>query len=165
LNQNGAGLVIPSKEFQIWQRLYRRFSLEPFPAEGSLAGVGTIVVPTTDADRLLARPRITRGIASVTQVEVLLVLTVPLGERWTVGQMSIDVGSGTWTHSSLQLRDPIGGISLVIDAYSTSGGRILVKPPIPIIADELWEFYVNIAAFTGVGDLHFNIYREVEAAF
>lgn len=46
-------LSIPSKRFDIWRRLYSRFTLEPAPASGSRAAVGVVVIPVTQVDRLL----------------------------------------------------------------------------------------------------------------
>lgn len=53
MNRNGDPTTIPSKRFDIWRRLYARFTLEPAPASGSQAAVGVVVIPVTQVDRLL----------------------------------------------------------------------------------------------------------------
>lgn len=78
--------MIPAKAFRVWERLYRRFSLEPFPAEGSQAAVETTIQPVTDADELLR----THPYASSTldlsggAGSYVDVFTVPDNRRWRV---------------------------------------------------------------------------------
>lgn len=78
---------IPSKAFQVWQRMYIRYLLEPLPAaESEGVTVGKMIVPVTQADELLAAHGIVTGTATYTagQSVVLNPLTVPTGRRWTL---------------------------------------------------------------------------------
>lgn len=53
-------MVQPSRVFTLWERLYRRFSIEPVPAQSSeTPGVLTTIQPITDADELLRTPTAT----------------------------------------------------------------------------------------------------------
>ena len=155
---------IPSKQFNVWSRLYTRFRLEPHPLVESRAAVAMDVQPITDADQLLRRPNVERTVFTVTGTGVQLVRTVPAGERWTVNLIRVTLLDGTWTHSNVQLNDP-NGDQMILNAWSSSSGSILTDLNKDVIADEGWEFYVNISAYTAQGFLHFDLLKLVEDAF
>lgn len=76
----------PSKLFDLWRRLYTRFSIEPFPATGEGPAVGTTIIPITDADALLTAPLATSDSLDLSASAGAFVLaqTVPAGKRWTL---------------------------------------------------------------------------------
>jgi len=82
MNENGR-TSIPSKRFDIWRRLYARFVLEPAPASGSAAAVGTEVVPITNVDELLGEPRAFRVVEDLTPTIGAYrgIYSVPAGKR------------------------------------------------------------------------------------
>ena len=170
MQQNGMGqdLVegsIPSKNFDVWQRLYERYSLEPGPLVASRAAVGLTVIPVTQADKLLQTARNTENDVAVASTGTLNVATVPQGERWTLGPMIWNLLTGTWTHSRLYLIDPINVFTLELSRYTATGGAILYEPNSPLTIDEGWTLAINISAFTSGGDLRFQFYRLIEKAF
>lgn len=74
----------PSKLFDVWRRLYTRFAIEPYPADGEGPQVSTTIFPVTDADQLVQAP-----VGSSDQLDLsagagafVLAQTVPDGKRW-----------------------------------------------------------------------------------
>lgn len=89
----------PSKRFDLWRRLYTRFTIEPLPAQVSESpGIGTIIQPTTDADLLLAViTPVQSGGLNLTAAAGSFVsgVTVPDGKRWRMMYLwrSTSIGS------------------------------------------------------------------------
>jgi len=80
-------LTQPSKLFDLWRRLYTRFSIEPAPADPELGpAVATTIFPVTVADDLLKLPVATSDSLDISASAGSFVLaqTVPAGKRWTV---------------------------------------------------------------------------------
>lgn len=157
--------LIPSKNFDVWTRLYQRYTLEPGPLRSSRAAVGLTVQPITDADRLLQTARVTRFTLTVAGIGIQSVATVPAGERWTLGPMAVNLDSGTWTHSQIHIEDPVTGQSLEVLRYTATGGIQLFELGSPMDLDPGWSVQVNIAAFTSGGDLVLDLYRIIQEAF
>jgi len=82
------GMAIQSKAFQIWTRLYTRFSLEPGPSViGGQPEVGTSIIPVTQVDELLRQAQV--AVSAATDISgggslAIEMLTVPVGKRWRV---------------------------------------------------------------------------------
>lgn len=79
-------MVQPSRIFELWTRLYRRFLIEPFPADGAGPSVSTTIQPTTDADELLSESLADSQNAdlSASAGSGVPIYTVPAGKRWTL---------------------------------------------------------------------------------
>ena len=95
MNDNGLR-SIPSKRFDIWRRLYTRFTLEPAPASGSMAAVGTEIVPFTNVDELLGEPRAFRVVEDLTPTIGAYrgIYSVPTGRRAKLLALSRDQITG-----------------------------------------------------------------------
>jgi len=81
-------LTQPSRRFDLWRRLYTRFTIEPLPAQLTESpGISTTIQPTTDADLLLAVIIVVEsGALDLTAAAGTFVpgMTVPTGKRWRV---------------------------------------------------------------------------------
>ncbi len=101
--------LIPSKQFDVWQRLYKRYLLEPFPLVGSRAAVGMTVQPVTQADELLrvyrvdVSPNLDLSPASGADV---VAFTVPADERWLLTWLQ---RGATIANSTVTLTDGASG--------------------------------------------------------
>jgi len=129
--QEHALVGIPSKEFEVWRRLYARFLLEPMPAEGSQAWVSPVITPVTDADDLLATPRIDSEAKDIQAAAGVYVpyFTVPTGRRWLLKGLR---KPATTAITRVLLRDTINGVNLDMSADQTAGENVLrlaVKMP------------------------------------
>lgn len=110
---------IPSKAFQVWQRLYLRFLLEPLPAtETPGVTVGKMIVPVTQADELLASYGIKSSVFTYTagQAVQINVHTCPDDKRWTL--FGVD-GEAQLTGDNLTDR------FMILDASAGQQGAIL----------------------------------------
>jgi len=123
---NGAALI-PSKEFDVWSRLYNRFSLEPHPA-GVGPSVSKTIVPVTQADLLLAQPQGRTAVANLTAASGTYVAmhTVPKGERWHVTHV---LRGGTDSVTSIHVLglEPSPGTLLALTADGTAPERLTVS--------------------------------------
>jgi len=166
MQQNGTreGLVstIPSRALEVWQRLYRRYSLEPGPASVP-PDVSKTIIPTTDADQLLRTPgnqqaTLTNpgsGAGGVT------FLTVPTGERWILYVIAIIQGAST-THTELLLFDPVEQQSTIVAKYAATADRIeQMASPTPLAEGVQLRVRTDGAA----GNLKCAVWRERETMF
>ena len=162
----GNGRVpIPSKRFDVWQRLYQRYTLEPGPVgELSAPALSTLVVPTTSADRLLSMPDIRVSTFVVDAQETTFAVSVPAGERWLVRYVRVALVDGTWTHDRFDLQDP-GGASIPINNYTQTATAELYEPFSPFTLDQAWQIRVNVDTFSVAGNGQVSVYIEVEDAF
>jgi len=76
----------PAKRFDVWRRLYTRFGIEPFPADGEGPAVSTTIIPVTDADILQSVTRFVGGNMNLSGAAGTFVSsnTVPDGKVWRV---------------------------------------------------------------------------------
>lgn len=161
----GDRAAIPSKRFDVWQRLYDRYTLEPGSIEGiSPPALSTLIAPTTDADRLLSIPDAKLLTVATVAQATLTLATVPQGERWTVRFFRVALDTGTWTHNRIDVRSP-GNVGIPISAYAQSSTSHLFEPNTPVLLDELWDIRLNIDTFTTGGDAQLKILVDVEDAF
>lgn len=158
-------MVQPARIFRLWERLYNRFLIEPFPATGEGPAVSTTITPVTDADELLREYRQveanTGDIDSSTSVTGLVVAE---GERWRVHMFNASQSSGDRT---------LGGIGLT-SLHVLNGLKIIdlasVTEVFQILANELvLEQGDSINVITDGGSTT-TVYRvqawiSVEAAF
>lgn len=157
-------ISIPSKQFLLWQRLYARFLLEPSPSLGPTAGVSSLVIPTTDADRLLRRQEIERHITTITGTGPFIMFTVPNGERWTISYFNLERLGGTWDHDRIDILEP-AGTAIIIDSYTAITGLRLVTFSPHLELDEGWQCRIDVATHSVNGDARLAVLRHVEDAF
>jgi len=115
---------IPSKEYEVYRRLYARYLLEPFPVEGSQAWVSPVIVPVTNADELLASSQIVAQAEDISASAGVYVpyFTVPAGRRWLLTGLHKPATTAT---TRVLLRDTINNINLDISADQTGGENVL----------------------------------------
>jgi len=90
-------MPIPSQRFDVWARLYDRFTLEPSVGESGPPSVSEIVIPVTDADALVT-DRVRHGaLVNLSGSGDIIAHTVPTGKRWVVQWiMLIDATGSTY---------------------------------------------------------------------
>lgn len=118
---------IPSKKFAVWDRLYTRFALEPFPA-GVGPDVLKTIAPVTDADELLKEygadlqdsASVDAGATASFTVSI-----VPEGERWVLYTMNFQRNSGDNQITNIFLRDVSRAINVSVDAFSGTASRAI----------------------------------------
>ena len=120
----------PSKRFDIWRRLYTRFLIEPFPAEGASPAVSTLVTPITDADELLRQPT---GFELTTQSPAtdatpFTVAQVPAGRRWNLQTINVTRTTGDNTFSRIIIGDDSALVSVILEIFTGTNGRTLLLP-------------------------------------
>jgi len=86
-------MVQPSRIFALWQRLYTRFLIEPFPAGREPPTVSTVIQPITNADELLQVPTVgndTDADLTGSAENFVSIATVPDGKRWRLRTVNKD---------------------------------------------------------------------------
>lgn len=149
--------AIPSRQLEVWRRLYTRYSLEPWPASVS-PDVSKTVQPITNADDLLAKPRAELGIGTAAGTGDLQVAVVPADKRWELEALLVRLSSGDSTMNRIEIRDESEGTNIIIKAFSSSTSEVLPAGLGRIILDPGDSVRVNIDAFTGGGDWHANMW-------
>jgi len=157
--------TIPSRALGVWRRLYRRYSLEPFPASVS-PDVSKTIVPITNADVLLATASVrTSGLVALTAAGGLTTMhTVPAGERWTLSGFDIFRVDGDRLLNNVSLVDPVNSLPVALDrpANVTSLTTIFASP---MVLDEAWTIQARAAGGTTDGDWTMDIYVLIEQTF
>jgi len=157
-------LPIPSKAFEVWIRLYRRYALEPLPLQESRAGVLPIIQPITDADRLLRLPTIDTSTVEVTAVGWISMLTVPEGQRWGLGFTRAVRASGTMTHNAFRVVSPTGAL-MTVHEYTGTAGSELKEWLQELILDQGWTLQVFVDTHSVTGNMQMDVLFELEEAF
>lgn len=156
--------LIPSKRFDVWRRLYTRFLLEPLPAEGSSAGVSSVILPVTDADRLLRTPEIEIFQVSVTGTGLTAFATVPAGRRWMINELRVARASGTMTHQGITFTAPDGS-EMTVYSYASQAEAELWECFKQQTLDPGWIISVSFDAHSVTGNVDLQVFREAEDAF
>ena len=158
-------MVQPSRIFSLWQRLYSRFLIEPFPAEGGGPSVSTTIQPITDADELLR----TYGIIEVNTASFdadaeQAAIVVPTGERYRVYAYNFAPISGDRTIDATRLSDASFGGSMTIEDFTATQTRssLLAQPFVLEEGDGLSLISDGGAAATVI---RVQVWASVEAAF
>jgi len=157
VNQNGERLItsIPSRDLEVWRRLYTRYTLEPGPASVS-PDVSKTIVPVTQADLLLARHR---GLVTVTVVTGtgvdLVVHTVPDGIRRTFVTMRVTRVTGTWTIDMVSLVDVSEAATVGLMDQAGTDNIFLPAQSAPVVAEEGDQVTVDVATESVNGNLQF----------
>ena len=113
-------MVQPSRIFQLWTRLYRRFLIEPYPVGDAGPSVSTTIQPTTDADELLRNPTgiSANGDLTGSAGGAVTYYIVPAGERWTLRHLYREL-----TTANSQIYLFTGGFTIFLTAPATAAGR------------------------------------------
>jgi len=132
-------MTLPSRRFNLWQRMYARFSLEPAPAQMTEPpGVATVIVPVTDADELLADPGIQFEFSITVGAGVsanTIMLTVPAGKRWKLYTLLCNRTSGDNLCDGFALGDVSVGDIITID-IQTAAVDVVLRLPVPLTLEE-----------------------------
>lgn len=98
----------PTKQFNIWQRLYQRFLIEPFPVDGEGPAVSMVIQPVTDADALLRNTLLIGVNVDLTAAAGTYVnaLSVTLGKIWILKGVWRDVSIAN-TQIRIDVNDPM----------------------------------------------------------
>jgi len=118
-------LTQPSRIFELWTRLYRRFLIEPFPADGAGPSVSTTIQPTTDADELLKIQAggSVNGDLTASAGSGVTYFTVPNGKRWTLRHIFRE---GSTANSRVFYQGP-GAATVYLSALATAEGVVPVE--------------------------------------
>lgn len=127
----------PARIFELWQRLYNRFSIEPVLSDTG-PGVETTIVPITNADELL-RVSVMEFADLDLQASAggnVPAFTVPEGQRWillsalvpgTTANSQLYVGDGTLNQSWEPLDTAQRRVSLEGFVIDENGGVVGMK--------------------------------------
>lgn len=145
-------MLIPSKAFDLWRRLYTRFVLEPPPLEASTAALEGTVQPVTAVDVLLQVHKAVTETTPYVATGALEVLTVPTGKRWLLHSVRVARSGGDGTIVELRLYDASEGLraELVSQAAASS---ILHLPNTPYPMDQNDQISISIDAMTVGGNM------------
>lgn len=157
--------IIPSRQYEIWRRLYTRYALEPLPALGSMAVVGTVVVPTTDADALLARHRGIQTVTAISGAGVATVHLVPVDTRRHLVAVNIFQTSGTFDFDDIILLDTTEGKNIAIDAFTAATSRVLPAQTSAPVLDPGDEIKITVVNFVGAGNVRCDVWVTDEDFF
>lgn len=159
--------LIPSKRFDVWSRLYDRYSLEPNPLLKSQASVGLTIIPVTQADELLKQPRSFTETteASATLNANLALATVPQGRRWGLLTFNVARLTGDNTFSRIQLFDASQGVTVILTEFSASTSENLrLEVPYRLDEGDLVTVLMD-GAGSSASNIRLVMWLEDEAAF
>ena len=144
------GLPLPSELWTAFHRLYTRFLLEP-SLEPVQPALSSLIVPTTDFDELVKKLEIKNVSVSVTGTGYVTFFTVPRDERWELYSIFIEMASGTWTFSSVEILNETGKWAYV---WSGAAGtsQLTLAPGLPIPLDKNWAVRIYCGSCTTPGN-------------
>lgn len=139
-----------------FERLFRRFALADTAPRQGLFQLSNLVMPTTDADKVLATNLLyNAGNVSVGAVGYVTALTVPVGKRWRLFTFFTNKQSGTYTFNvGLYVYD--GTNRITIKATGTSAADFISVPTDQLFNLTLeagWLVQVYCDGFTGAGNI------------
>lgn len=141
---------IPSKRFEVWQRLYSRFLLEPFPAGRVGPDVSKTITPVTQADELFKKPVLQAiDIPSFTGLRVAH--TVPSDERWVLMAYDIRRVTGSRDLFRVIIDDGLSQFFLENNLVVSESQVVL---PTALVMEKDWTFDIQVSG--GAAD---GIYR------
>jgi len=157
-------LTIPSRSLDVWRRLYTRYSLEPFPASVA-PDVSKTIVPTTDADALLAISGVrTSGLVDIPTGTFTTMHTVPAGERWTLRSLDVFRVDGDRVLDFVAVGDPVNSTLAAIARPANVTSLTLILPT-PLVLDEAWIIQITVGGGATDGDWTMNVVVSVEQTF
>ena len=154
----------PARRFELWRRLYRRFLIEPLPAQSTdQPSVLTSIQPVTDADELLVTRRVIRTVVVTSAAQQEIIYTVPVAKRAVVISAWFALSTGTYTLDAWLLHDGTNSLPLAVlasvteDARQFGGARLKMETG--------WTFRVSLDAHSSEGNLTTGLLVEEEDAF
>jgi len=110
-----------TRAFQLFGRLYARFSIEPGAVSAQPPTISTMIVPVTQADVLLFTPSADTATVDIqaSAGAFAAFFTVPDGKRWRVKRM---MRFGTTGASALMIN--VGGSAVLLTNTGTSGEAV-----------------------------------------
>ena len=156
-----------SREYDLWRRLYTRFSLEPGLPFGNPPELATWILPVTQADRLLESHRAERTDTAVSGNGVIVVATVPAGERWTIRSLRILTASGSFDEEDLRYTDVSNNNTVVtVETWTAAVDHIVENPgALGIVLEETDTISTLISNFAGAGNVTMQAWITVEASY
>ena len=145
--------TIPSRQLEVWRRLYTRYRLEPWPASVSPDVVKSIV-PITNADELLERPRGRVDVGTAVGTGDLEIALVPEGVRWKMCTLHTRRATGTFEWDRIFLRDVVNNLDVIIDQFTSEPAFRTTQMAGTPILNPGDTVRVNISSFTGGGILN-----------
>jgi len=92
--------------------------------------VSKTIVPITNADELLRRPRGFVETYAINGVGAKDLATVPVGLRWRLFSIDFGLDTGTWTFTTLMVRDSSLGLNVILDSFAAATSRTLLLPAV-----------------------------------
>ena len=159
-------MVQPSRVFELWQRLYSRFRIEPLPAgEVDAPGVGMVVSPVTDADALLRVPGLKAFTLTAAPVGLNTLFTVPEGKRWHLFSVHAAQTSGDRLLDQLRIGDTSAASTMRIAIQTAAAEIMYEKAGLPYVLDQLDTIAINLGGGTTDGNWDGRAWVEEEDAF
>lgn len=155
--------LVPSKQFDVWTRLYSRYLLEPAPAAGFGVAVAKSIVPVTQADDLLKQNRGEAGSTNIIGTGNATVFTVPSGFRQKFYTFHFSLSTGTWTISRIVLRDVSEGTDVFI--HEEGSVTTINERFSGLLLDEGDQVQVFVNTHSVDGFVTWNMWTEREEAF
>jgi len=157
--------TIPSRELEVWRRLYERYSLEPGPASVS-PDVSKTIMPITNADELLQRPRGVVGGNTPGADGGITIATVPQGIRWRLQSLVVRRASGVFDFDRVILQDVVNNLDVIVDIFADETNfRVvpsLTGTPIMNPGDLI---RTNITNFVSTGTINSHVWIVEETFF
>jgi len=126
---------IPSKQFDVWRRLYARYILEPFPVQnGGMPDVFKTITPVTQADDLLRVPRTLSSAEDISASAGTYTVyqTVPAGKRWRISMVERGATTGA---SRVRFRAKVGDPLVALQLGVTAGLVLICDLTLDELAD------------------------------
>jgi len=153
----------PARRFDLWRRLYKRFLIEPLPAqEGASPAIATVITPVTDADILLRAPNpdsVDSASLDAARNAYDTIITVGTGERLWVTYIDIQRQSGDNTIDELAfLVTNVAGqaIRIVVERFTAVADHVFALPQ-PTHLDERTQIQIHTSG-AGAGASVFRMF-------
>jgi len=158
-------MPIVSRAYEVWERLYARYSLEPGAPPTSPPQLATWILPTTSADELLKAATGAIELTAISGNGVVAVATVPQGERWTLKSMFVSVASGLFNIEDFRLYDSSEDVAPTIEIWTASTSHRVDPAVWPLTLNEYDEIRCQISSFSNPGNLQCDLWYDEEKAF
>jgi len=145
----------PARRFDLWRRLYSRFLIEPFPAEGGGPSIATEIVPVTDSDELLRVHGIVRADSATFDADETLAtgLAVPAGRRWHLAGIGFEQTTGNRTVTRIILNDDSTGLTHNLEVFAATQQHSLILGTVFILEE------LDFLSITTIGGSTNTVYR------
>lgn len=158
-------LGIISRAYRIWERLYTRFSLEPGLPHANPPELLSFILPVTSADELLREYRGRNPTGAVSGNDIIDVVTVPQGERWTLFAVVAARSTGTFDLDEFRILDASRNENVIIESWTPATVHQVNPALWPLTIDEGDILRVEVANFVGAGNAILRMWHSTESAF